>query len=373
MAFVPLKPPIARVVAGSAKYRSKPSENARRILEGIGGLETGVAMALAAKSIYDLHRDGRYGLGNIGTLEGQVWPLGWEFLGWAGYHEIGQGMGRRKLSGTRCDVIAAALLTRGARRSEAMIAFRGTVTSGEWKTDLNQNHARFVVHESHLQSGEGMGDSVELGKTHGGFFHHLNATLFGHDGRNGSLARWVYDLRPEIIYITGHSLGGATCHLAALAMRYYANLKKDGWTPEIRLLSFAAPRVCNATFPPNRLREAFSTAQIAGVRIVNMLDGIPNVPGQSGAGMRFGLSLGRRDPALALAPLGLVVGGLGDLANLLTAVRGRWSHPSFGKLRFRDNGRSVGGHPHSMDLYLEVLLNQTHRLDRDLQDWALRR
>jgi hypothetical protein len=367
MAYLPLGTPLQIAGTPPSSHASANAYNAAKVLDAVGGVGMARAMAMAAHAVYTAKE-----VDDEVSQSTPEWPPGWTLLGHAGYGVDPQSMGRQKHTGARFDRLAASLLRRTAgSQRELMLAFRGTV-SGEWTTDTNAAHERFYVSQSHRVSGDGWGRQVEKGKTHAGFCHHTNAILFGYAHGQYSLARTIYDLDPATIHVTGHSLGGATAHLAALALRHYFELKGQGRRPRINVLSFAAPRVCNATFPPNKLRQSFGDSELHGVRIVNMLDPVPNVPGVSGAGIRIGLA-GFRTGKVGLGGVTGVVtsafGIAGDALSVLGALGGRWTHPSFGKLRFSDNGNPVGGHPHSMVLYKHVMLDATFRLERDLQDF----
>jgi hypothetical protein len=348
----------------------------------IGGYEVGKHLAMAASAVY-----GAMAL-REGKQDAEEWPRGWTPVADAFYDTESQGKGQSKVVGDVAKTHAVAVLQwQGApagpfKKGDLLVACRGTVTPQEWKIDFNLSKGEFV----HPTTGD------VIGKTHAGFRHYYDALFLGKLAGQPNLFEGLIALLEksagEAVYFTGHSLGGAMCHLGALGFHLYLGSEvqtKLKSVPEVRMCSFAAPRVCNAHTPPNKLFQAFNKAQapsarkLSGVRVVNMEDPVPNTPGQSFAALRS-LAAGVRGGSgasgaakgattglgvVAVSPLAVVA----DVFNAASApLQGRWSHPSINKLRFKDNGRGNGGHPHSMDLYKHILVDAPFRLALDLQD-----
>lgn len=98
---------------------------------------------------------------------------------------------------------------------------------------------------------------------------------------------WLPQLLKEhkvsTITTTGHSLGGGLATLCALDVaqhldQNWARWDKTGWKtkqrPQVRLVTYASPRLGNATFV-----DTFHKLGIAALRIENKGDLVPDVPG----------------------------------------------------------------------------------------------
>jgi triacylglycerol lipase len=146
-----------------------------------------------------------------------------------------------------------------------IIAFRGTQDLEDWFTDADAFQTTL--------SRRLRGDAHTLDKTrvHQGF--QLLAV---------SLSHKVYEaakgFKPKVpIYVTGHSLGGAVAALTALMVK--ARLKR----PEVRMYSYAAPRVGDPVFV-----AAYDALIPGSYRVVNLADVIPVVPPLEFRGWRYG-------------------------------------------------------------------------------------
>lgn len=127
-----------------------------------------------------------------------------------------------------------------------IIVFRGTQEPEEWIANLNTKQTNYPS------------PNLQAGKIHQGFFE-----LY-FSGVKSLLEQEIKKLNPAIpCYITGHSLGGAMAVLAALDLALnFSNLKDN-----IRMYSYAAPRVGNPTFA-----QFYSDFVPNSYRVVNQAD-----------------------------------------------------------------------------------------------------
>jgi Lipase (class 3) len=165
-----------------------------------------------------------------------------------------------------------------AKNSLIVVAFHGTHNSYELNTiDNNVTPATFTE------------QSVNLGSVHGGFYAQYTNGTNGSAGdlqnrADGSLAKQIYDYCTKNadvtvpVKVTGHSLGGALATLCAMDIAY--NFKSK--FKSVSMYSLASPRVADAwaismgtaaTFVSNYQQYVPDT-----YRIVNTLDGVPNLP-----------------------------------------------------------------------------------------------
>ena len=143
-------------------------------------------------------------------------------------------------------------------RQAVVVAFRGSVEWIDWLVDLNflqRDGATFGV----------------AGRIHGGFADTLLSVW-------PELERAVYDYSREgqIIWLTGHSMGGALATLAA------TRLARLGYALG-PLYTFAAPRSGDEAFG----RDALEKLRSRHYRIVNDRDLVPRLPPTAGAAAMF--------------------------------------------------------------------------------------
>ena len=136
-----------------------------------------------------------------------------------------------------------------------IIAFRGTQNLDDWFTDAD---AIQVPLSKHLRDKAPL---LDRSRVHQGF-QLLAVSL----SRKVDMA--VNGFKPMVrVYVTGHSLGGAVASLTALMLR--TRLKR----PDVRLYSYAAPRVGDPAFV-----AAYNALLPASYRVVNLADVVPIVP-----------------------------------------------------------------------------------------------
>ena len=333
----------------------------------IGGFNNAKHLAMASTGIY------------LQTIESNrtfikddpgVWPQGWTVIGDGWYDSNTDISGRTGgLMPNRDTIHAAAVLEwqkqgTAFQKGDIMIVCRGTdfgLKIGgrvEAKSDINIAHKDF----KHPKTGK------TLGKVHAGFYDVYNSVFLGKISGNLSLFEFVLKKNPPHIYVTGHSLGGAMSHLCALGLDLLA--KGLGIQTEVRVCSFAAPKVCNHRIPPAKLKQEFANSGIKGIAVVNELDPVPFLPGASGSkAILLGALSSIRfsgNPVSNLKNIGFVAGGaLGGVLNLIGGLAsGIWNHPEFIFVTFADTGRVAGAsHPHSMDVYQKIMQELAVRLD----------
>lgn len=136
-----------------------------------------------------------------------------------------------------------------------VIAFRGTQDLDDWFTDAD---AVQVPLSKHLRDKTPL---LDRSRVHQGF-QLLAVSL------NRQVDKAVRGFKPKVpVYVTGHSLGGAVASLTALMVK--ARLKR----PDVRLYSYAAPRVGDPAFV-----AAYNALLPASYRVVNLADMVPIVP-----------------------------------------------------------------------------------------------
>lgn len=146
-----------------------------------------------------------------------------------------------------------------------IVAFRGTQDLDDWFTDADA----FQVGLSRRLGGDAPG--LDQARVHQGF--QLLAI---------SLSREVCAAAERFkakvpVYVTGHSLGGAVAALTALMLK--THMKR----PEVRLYSYAAPRVGDPAFV-----SAYNTLLPSSYRVVNLADVVPLVPPRQLDHWRYG-------------------------------------------------------------------------------------
>jgi predicted lipase len=138
---------------------------------------------------------------------------------------------------------------------DQLMVFRGTQTQAEWISNIRSGQLRYPASESEPQ----------LGWVHNGFLT-IATTQLRPDP--AELAADAID--PELpLYLTGHSLGGALATITAMDLaRRFPSLAE-----RIRLYTYAAPRVGDATFA-----ESFRQLVPNAYRVANVADTVPLVP-----------------------------------------------------------------------------------------------
>ncbi|PZV08157.1 MAG: lipase [Leptolyngbya sp.] len=131
----------------------------------------------------------------------------------------------------------------------SIIVFRGSQTSDDWITNLQIGQADYV------RAG------VPAGKVHRGF-------LSFYSNVQAQVQAATKLLNPAApCYLTGHSLGGALATFAT------SDLSLSKLKPQLRLYTYASPRVGNLGFA-----EYLSGAVPNLYRIFNLADSVPEVP-----------------------------------------------------------------------------------------------
>ena len=149
----------------------------------------------------------------------------------------------------RIRVYSGILLT---SKEHNILVFRGTQTKAEWLNNLNAAQQKYED-----SSGK------DYGEVHKGFLE-LTRDL------NPSIYEVAKKLDPNIpCYVAGHSLGAAIATLAAMELIQAVPQIKN----QIRLYTYAGPRVCSPTFA-----KIHSKLIPNSYRIVNLGDSIPLVP-----------------------------------------------------------------------------------------------
>lgn len=131
---------------------------------------------------------------------------------------------------------------------EIIIAFRGTSTTTDWISDIIASQTSFKFMK-------------EDGLTHRGFTH-INSSA-----RQGILSELAKLPQDKILYVTGHSLGGALATLCAVDIA--ANSAFD--SPA--LFTFGSPRVGDPDFV-----KAFAKYVPRSFRIANLFDIVTHAP-----------------------------------------------------------------------------------------------
>ncbi len=130
-----------------------------------------------------------------------------------------------------------------------IIVFRGSQTSDDWISNLQIRQADYV------RAG------APAGRVHRGFLSFYNTI-------QAQMQAATQRLNPAApCYLTGHSLGGALATFAT------SDLSLSKLKPQLRLYTYASPRVGNLAFA-----EFLSRAVPNMYRIFNLADSVPEVP-----------------------------------------------------------------------------------------------
>jgi hypothetical protein len=155
----------------------------------------------------------------------------------------------------------------------AIIAFRGTEPTNiiNWLADGQTGKVAFHAN----------GDDAPNGKVHDGFYRNLRAVF-------PLVLEQLDALKPEWLYITGHSYGGAIAVLAGALLADYEEQKKagfDGWFNKLKgVFTFGQPLVGDAKFAEKyggRLKGRL-------VRFIYETDVVPHVPPRFDGWVHFG-------------------------------------------------------------------------------------
>ncbi|MEM9490280.1 MAG: lipase family protein, partial [Myxococcota bacterium] len=142
---------------------------------------------------------------------------------------------------------------------DVLIAFRGTVRNSEWVADADMRHTTATA------------GGHSLGTTHNGFWTLFNEIYTGGQGSN-TMEIFLRNYRPSRVFLTGHSLGGAMCHLATLVIPNTVGCP-------VTTCSYAAPRVSADSALDASYQAQINSGDITHfVRIVNRQDPVPMVP-----------------------------------------------------------------------------------------------
>ncbi|XAR57332.1 Phospholipase A(1) [Bertholletia excelsa] len=162
-------------------------------------------------------------------------------------------------------------------RRDITIAWRGTVTKLDWMADFTDLLRSIMTHKIPAPDPQV--------KAEAGFIH-------VYTDRNSSCEFCMYSAREQVlaevkrlvqkyageelsITITGHSLGSALAILNAYDLAETgADLMDDGQAIPICVYSFAGPRVGNTRF-----KERLECLGVKVLRVVNVHDKVPRVPG----------------------------------------------------------------------------------------------
>eukprot|EP00250_Pteridium_aquilinum_P016208 c23002_g1_i1 orf=85-1764(-) len=173
--------------------------------------------------------------------------------------------------------------TRRLGRRDILVAWRGTITKTEWIDDMMTTQSTANMEEEEKRWAAA---SKEV-KVESGFLSLYKSSKassrFNKLSAGQQMAMEVkrllqkYEGEEVSISITGHSLGAAIALLCAYDIA--ANIVQgaaaaDNNNPLITLFSFAGPRVGNKAF-----KERVEQLGVRVLRIVNVHDGVPKVPG----------------------------------------------------------------------------------------------
>lgn len=233
--------------------------------------------------------------------------------------------------GKRLRTLPFGFIAENEKDKELFIAFRGTITSAEWK-----KNTAFRLRDSY----EG---SSKLGLVHGGFQSIFSSDFYDRLAEKDSwLTRlcqtlgWytlpltehrhsikaaihetVIDndwlLRGYRIYIVGHSLGGA---LAMLSGQLLLSHDTKGYRDTLSICTFGAPRTGN-----NGFAEWFNGVDV--VRYVNSEDTVPTLPPSTGKVFGADMNQGNVDKIRAERQ-----DGYRQLDSFYAATKGRMKLPN---------------------------------------------
>ncbi|RLM92390.1 phospholipase A1-Igamma1, chloroplastic-like [Panicum miliaceum] len=186
-------------------------------------------------------------------------------------------------SGTFIGYVAVSTDEETARigRRDIAVAWRGTITRLEWVADLTTNQKPLV------EMGVPCPDpsvKVEMGFAELYTGKDVDCRFCRYSAREQALAEVrklveLYHGRGEevSVTVTGHSLGSALAMLNAfdIAETGANATPDDGSTAPVCVFSFAGPRVGNLSFRRRFEREL----GVRALRVVNVHDGVPKVPG----------------------------------------------------------------------------------------------
>jgi len=179
---------------------------------------------------------------------------------------------------TDTEAVVVKMKSESGNGYELVIAFRGTETT--WNkgmvSDALSDLWLVKVNVSALEGLSGRRADLRECEVHSGFLKALNSALKGTKATK-SLPAVIKELfpageEPTRIVVTGHSLGGALCTLAAFWCKTVAFPDK-----EVKCFAFASPRVGNPGFVA-KFNELIGNNQNGCYRFTHKDDVVPAVP-----------------------------------------------------------------------------------------------
>lgn len=174
-------------------------------------------------------------------------PKGWLFKGDMFYGDDFFGKSEKK-------EFYGIVLIRESNPEELMFAFRGTVTVEEWWDDAHVKPVNFDPHNKEVSL------PAELKVEEGFYLVYVSI-------RN-QLFKYLDDVKPAKVYITGHSLGSALSEL------FVFDLSLSNKEIDIVSTNFACPRLGNKYFVDYYNNVVFTNT----LRVVNLEDIVPKIP-----------------------------------------------------------------------------------------------
>lgn len=159
-----------------------------------------------------------------------------------------------------------------------VVAFKGTVDLTDWVTDLTTwLHYRFecvigdtlnstTINSQNSKAGLLNGTGIDLGFVHHGFCDYYRS--LARDGLPDRVAELANEHPEYVVFVTGHSLGGAAATIAAADIGLRFGISRD----RIVLYTYGAPRPGDITFA-DKLHQAVATAY----RVVHNRDIVPHL------------------------------------------------------------------------------------------------
>ncbi|GAB4819968.1 hypothetical protein N2152v2_007014 [Parachlorella kessleri] len=275
---------------------------------------------------------------------------------------------------------------------DVVIAFRGTITKGEWETNVFGDRL-----ESCNLAQQRAGIKVHAG--FGNTYWMTDKKMAGVDAPRKTVGKALEailrEYKTEIgsVTVTGHSLGGALATLAAydVALRLRPGNRAKGIPPgairaklandevapvEIRdnihvsAITFASPRVGNPAF-----KAALEKAEVPVLRVVNYRDVVPLVPGILSTAVTKTLFLAGIDARAPGDGMGTVLKGLNWALSKVPKL-GDWAYEhtdpellfysddiTYDEQKVKDNSqrpmRALGikdvGPRHNLEVYLYMV------------------